>query len=244
MLFLSFLSFNNAWTQNNANSINIPLSNPGEKGLLILDNTDGSITIVGTDRSDILVKIKDNNIVKKAVSKALMNIDISEDQNIIEIKEGSERVNYTIEVPKSFDLSLNTVYKNSNIKVTDVIGNIEVEAYESNIKLSNVGGAIIAENYYGNIEADIQEIFETKPMGFTSYYGNIEVLFPSNSNCQLKMRSVRGQIYTDFDLSFSKDPNGTKIKEAGWINVTIGKGGKKYLFTNYFGDVSVRKRIE
>jgi hypothetical protein len=39
-----------------------------------------------------------------------------------------------------------------------------------------------------------------KPMSFTSFNGNVDVTLPTSARANLKMRSDRGDVYTDFEV--------------------------------------------
>ena len=86
-------------------------------------------------------------------------------------------------------------------------------------------------------------------MAFSTYHGDVDITFPPSITGDVKMKSSKGEIFTDFDISLKKPEmekntkkNGAKeIKLSGWTRGTIGSGGPELMFTTYHGDIVIRK---
>ena len=65
-----------------------------------------------------------------------------------------------------------------------------------------------------------------------------------------KVKSTKGDIYTDFDMEMKAEQpettagenGGTRIKLGGWLYGDLGNGGPEFMFNTYHGDVIIRKK--
>lgn len=88
-------------------------------------------------------------------------------------------------------------------------------------------------------------------MAFSTLNGNIDITFPANIKADLKFKNDRGDIFTDFDVTMSKDrkvSNETnkkgvyKVSVNEWVYGKINGGGAEYSFKNFNGDIIIRKK--
>jgi DUF4097 and DUF4098 domain-containing protein YvlB len=85
-------------------------------------------------------------------------------------------------------------------------------------------------------------------MAFTSYHGDIEVTFPRNINCSPRIKTTKGDVFTDYEMSVEPEKtsiensaNKKKIKIGGWVNGKIGSGEEEYMFSTNHGDVIIKR---
>ena len=90
-------------------------------------------------------------------------------------------------------------------------------------------------------------------MAFSSLNGDIDITFPKDFKADIKVKSDRGEIYTDFDLKEKPSKanitkgkgdrgNTYRVKVEKWIVGSINDGGPEILFKNFNGDVIIRSR--
>jgi DUF4097 and DUF4098 domain-containing protein YvlB len=127
---------------------------------------------------------------------------------------------------------------------------MELKNYQGSILLSNISGNVVAETYRGTINSTFSRINPDKPMSFGTFHGNIDVTFPSNTKANLKMKSDRGDIYTDFDINAqTKSQTREKRNKKGEHIITIENGlfgtlnggGPEFFFHTYNGNIIIRK---
>ena len=189
----------------------------------------------------------------KKISGVSMNISIREEGNVVTISTSSIRLHHTvnlvIEVPFNTSLKLNC-YRNGNIVVDRVSGEQEFKNYSGSIELDNISGSVIAETYRGHIRSTFSKIDPDKPMSFSTFRGNIDVTFPASTRANLKLKTDRGDIYTDFDIKTeTKSQSRQKRSEDGKHMVTIEKGffgilnggGPEFSFITHQGLIIIRK---
>lgn len=134
-------------------------------------------------------------------------VDVEEENNTISISApvmmGSMQI--TVLVPAATNLELRAV-NGGEVSVEGVTGSIEVNNVNGSIRLTDVGGAVIAHATNGRVIATLKQVAAGKPMSFTSFNGNVDVTLPATAKANLKMRSDRGDVFTDFDVQTTAAP--------------------------------------
>jgi len=237
--------------------ISVSLSNPGQEGFLNVSSHNGQINVSTHNRQEveiILVKAektdkpKGNKRGLKRIAKQDLDVNISEDDNSVYINSSqNSRIDMRIRVPQNFSLKINT-HHNGDIKVEGISGTIETQAHHGGIRLIDVSGSVIANTHHGAVIANLQQIDENTPMAFTTYHGDVDVSFPTSLSGKLKMKSSKGEIYTDFDIEpikteieMTQRGSRKEIKLEGWTHGKIGAGEAEMTFKTYHGDVVIRK---
>ena len=88
-------------------------------------------------------------------------------------------------------------------------------------------------------------------MAFSSMNGDLDITFPKDFKADVKVKSDRGEIFTDFDLKTKPNTatvtkgensrgNAYRVKVEKWITGSINGGGAELLFKNFNGDVIIR----
>jgi len=234
----------------------IPLSNPGQNGVLTVNVHNGAISVTTHDKDEVELIMNDkggksrksrNLSSLRRIEKQNVNVSISEDDNQVKItRSENSHMDMALKVPKNFSLFLNT-HHNGNVYVNGTNGQIEVQSHHGGIKIEDVSGSVIANTHHGAIIVTMQAINSDAPMAFTTYHGDVDVSFPANLSGKLKMKSSKGDMYTDFEFEEMKPKvtttnKGSKreIKLEGWTYGQLGNGGNELTFKTYHGDVIIR----
>lgn len=245
---------------------NIPLSYPDKPGMLKIHSNNGKIEVQGYDGKEVLVTMVsyfyDGNKPKSISSdraglKRIPNIGttarLTEENNIVKMEgHHNKRIDFIVQVPQEFSLSLHT-HHNGDIKVENVIGEIEVNGHHGGIRLDEVGGSVIANTHHGEIIGSMVSVTPNKPMAFSTYHGDIDFAFPPGMNASAKIKSTQGDMYTDFEFEVKmqepvvkEQSNGkaTNIFIDGWFYGELGDGGPEFSFNTHHGDIIIRKMGE
>lgn len=128
-------------------------------------------------------------------------VNIQEENNTVAITASGTagRTNVTLEVPPATSLVLRTV-NGGEVVVERITGNIEVNNVNGSIRLTDVGGPVVAHTTNGRVQATLRAVPANAPMSFTSFNGSVDVTLPASAKANLKLRSDRGDVYTDFDV--------------------------------------------
>ena len=249
-------------------TVTIPLSNPAKVGMLKLGIISGSITVKGTSRKDVVIKGtkrqdsdrqnhrrngKKNTGGLKRISNNSLEFSAEEFDNVVRVR-GSHQgtTDFEIEVPKNFSLKLSTLNR-GEIYVENVNGVMEISNTNGKITLKDISGSVSADALNRDIKVNFIKVTPNVAMAFSSLNGDIDITFPKTLKADIKVKSDRGEIYTDFDLKAKpskakvtknndRKGNAYKVKVEKWITGSINGGGAEILFKNFNGDVIIRAK--
>jgi DUF4097 and DUF4098 domain-containing protein YvlB len=128
---------------------------------------------------------------------------------------------------------------------------VELTNHNGEITALNISGAVMATTYNGKVKISFDKVKEGAPMAYTTYNGDVDITFPASMKGSLKMKTERGDIYSDFDVSFKNTGPVQKKDEKGgvykvvideWKHGDINGGGPEITLRNYNGDIFVRKK--
>lgn len=245
----------------NSNEFTVPLSDPAKRGKLKAQVNFGSIKIKGTSRKDILVRYKtveddDSKDRSKNGLKRIggggMDLEVAESANNVKISSGGSpnKLELEVEVPTGIDLDVKT-HNDGDLEVSNVQGEITITNYNGNISALAISGSVMATSYNGDIKVAFDKVTAETPMSFSSYNGDIDLALPATHKASLKMKTERGDIYSDFDVVFKnsapiqqKETKGGvyKVVIDDWKRGEINGGGAEITMKNYNGDIFVRRR--
>jgi hypothetical protein len=203
--------------QSNPNRLTVPFSDPGRPGTVNVSLFMGGITVRASSGKDVIVTAVDGNIAgreqtspKGAGLRRLtppIGISVTEENNVVTIS--SRRLagagDIDVQVPPRTNLKLNTV-SGGGILVERVEGDIEVTALNAPVTLTDVAGAAVVHATNGQVKAVLRQVAPDKPMSFTSLNGDVDVTLPPNVKANLKLRTDRGEVLTDFDVQIQQRP--------------------------------------
>ncbi|WP_020594709.1 DUF4097 family beta strand repeat-containing protein [Spirosoma panaciterrae] len=274
-LLLSVLTVTSLVAQNDVKEqLVVPLSDPGKPGTLRVNLINGSINVVGYSGKDVVVDIvatgnrrgrnddgdRDRNRDRDQGASAGMKrinagnpLDISarEKNNTVNIEANSinQPIDLTIKVPQQFNLRIGTV-NHGEISVDNVSGELEVNNVNGAIELTNVSGSAVANTVNGVVKASFKSVNADTPMAFSTLNGNVDVTFPANAKMNVKLKSDRGDMYSDFDIDVDKtqskvnrtNQNGMyRVSIDDWVQGKINGGGREIMMKNMNGNIYIRK---
>jgi len=211
------------------NHITVPFSDSARPGTVRVNVLNGSINVtVGTGR-DVVIDSKDDRDDRDRPRRSDRSRDsgdsgadglrrlsqpagltVEERANVISVSAPvmTGHVKLDIQVPAATSLVIRAV-NGGDVSVDGVSGSTEVNSVNGSIRLTNLGGAVIAHATNGTVTATLRQVVGGAPMAFTSFNGDVDVTLPSNAKANLKMRSDRGDVYTDFDVQITTPPAGS-----------------------------------
>jgi DUF4097 and DUF4098 domain-containing protein YvlB len=180
----------------------------------------------------------------KKIKSGTYDIKITEESNKIMIKSGSpmKSQNFNIKVPYDCSLKISTV--NGNISVNKVNGEIEINTINGRVGLDKISGSVVASSINGLIKVKFVEVAPDVPMAFSTINNHIDVTLPKNIKATLKMKTDRGDIYSNFDFdvkSVGEYKPYTTQSWAQWTKGDINGGGAEFVFKSLHGDIHIRK---
>ena len=244
--------------------ITVPLSNPAKIGLLNVDTKQGSVTVIGTSRNDVLIKYKlieheDDDKEKnkereglKKISNNSFDFAVEENNNTISINSDTwfRGVDLVIEVPQKFNLDINNGM-GGNVDVESVSGDLNLSSYLGSVYARKVGGIVNANTFTGEVIVDFNSLTAGKDMSFVSHTGKIDLTFPNTTKASLKMKTEWGDIFSDLDIvtessqpELKKDDsgNGFKLLSDSWTYAKLNGGGPEFSIKTQMGSIFLRKK--
>lgn len=246
--------------QQDTQEVEIPLTKPGERGVLNVDSRNGKITITGYDGATVKVKMikfskkvdnSESGSGMRLISSGGFNFQASEYNNEVEVEnEGwGNRVDFEIQVPRNFDIIAQS-YNNGNIVVKDVEGELDIESYNGPITLENISGAASASTYNGAVKVSFAKVTADVPMTFNTYNGNVDISVPDGTKFSTKMKTNR-DIFTDFENFSLSNPKpttrrsdsrrGFSVKYENWVQGDLNGGGAEVTMKTRNGNIYIRK---
>lgn len=242
----------------------IPITEPGKPYKLNVGLVNGSISVSGYEGKTINVEIQSRSDERKTSTagpdgmrriSGANNADVHATVKNNEITIGSNggrKSNLVIKIPQGdVTLKLSTV-NDGDITVSNVDGALEINNVNGGIKMSGISGSVVATTVNGPVKVGFKTIDPKAPMAFSSLNGNVDVTFPATLKANVKLRSDRGDLFTDFDVSTeqrkpaiindSKASSGMySLKIDDWVYGKIGGGGPEVMMKTMNGNIYVRK---
>jgi hypothetical protein len=245
--------------------MSIPLTDANKAAKLTVGIVTGSIKVTGYGGKDIVIDavVQEENPSKnrKERSDGMKRISINRGFEItarerdnhvtVGVSNPNLDVDITVKVPTKCSLKLSTV-NNGNIDVENVQGNHEISNINGHIKMKNVAGSVLANTINQDIVVNFTDITANTPMAFTTLNGKVDVTFPANLRSNVKLKSDRGEVLSDFDIDIErtavkvtqatdKDKGLYKIKKDDWTYGKINGGGAELMMKSMNGNVYIRK---
>ncbi|MBT4485397.1 MAG: DUF4097 family beta strand repeat protein [Candidatus Latescibacteria bacterium] len=248
---------------NNEDTMTMEFSDPSRPGLLKVSGGKGDVTINGYNGKEVIIKtiLEIENLTSlpkhkkakglKRISGTKLNVAIVEDENTIVISRSlKDKIEMFIQVP--FKTSLKSVggIFEGNIEVKNISGEIEINTSVSSITLLDISGEAAVNTITGKIVVTFKDINREKPMYFSAVDGYIDVTFPPDTQANLTIKNVDGDVFTDFEIDLTSKPKVEKKKtSSGRANIRPGNnitgkingGGPEIQLITVTGNIYVRK---
>jgi len=247
------------FSQNNGTEqITVPLSQPNDPGVLIINHFKGSIIVTGYAGELVVVKARlrypasgKRNDNLKHISSNSIQLSATEQNNKVIVKSNSmvKTIDLEITVPHKFSLQIQN-QDNGDIVARNLSGEMDISNVNGDINLNNISGIALLNTVDGNIDVQFNRVTPNVPMAFSTIEGNVDIIFPEDINASLKMKSEHGEIFSDFDVNIKKREQKTeksnktgsvKIYLEEWIYGKINNGGPEILIKSFDGNVFIRK---
>lgn len=263
VLLLVGCLFTDTLAQDVKRQIVVPLSQPGERGRLKIDQINGDITVEAYEGKEVIIDVMSKNFPlskekreapagMRRIASSSLGLTAKEDGNAVDVETSfwKGKMNLSIQVPRNFDLELSTVH--GEIVVTNVQGSHELSGVNGGISLNQVEGTALCNTVNGDVVATFGSVIENEPMSFVTLNGDIDVTLPASVKAMAKMKTEQGEIFSDFDMEL-KDYKPEisrsercrdceyKVSLDSWTYGAINDGGGELTFKNMNGDILIRK---
>ena len=243
--------------------LTVPLSEPGKPFKLKVELVTGSIKVSTYEGKEVVIDVATSerrrpdrggnaNGMHRLMGGDNLDISATEKNNEVRVSSGmpSRGCSLTIKIPQGVnDVKLSTV-NDGDIVANNLSGQIEVQNTNGSIELKDISGSVVANTTNGKVIVTFKSVDPKAPMAFTTFNGNVDVLLPVGTKANIKARSERENVYSDFE--FTADPSQAKTSKTAkdgmyrltvedWITGKIGGGGPEMLFKTFNGNIYIRK---
>jgi DUF4097 and DUF4098 domain-containing protein YvlB len=248
--------------------VTVELTDPAKPAFLSVGLVNGGITVAGYDGKEVIVEAttrlkkvsksrkgsaKSEGMTRLSVSSSSLSVEEYRNKIEIDTESWAHPVDLVIKVPRKTSLELSCV-NSGDIDVENVTGEFEVSNVNGAVTLLNIDGSAVVSAHNGNVTVTFAGIDSDKDMSFSSFNGDVDVTFPASLKAKVKLKTVQGEIYTDFQVvevqnpgkvvtQSERDSDGkyqVTVDRAFWG--TINGGGQELQFSNYNGDIYIRKQ--
>jgi Putative adhesin len=187
----------------------IAFSDPSKPGTLKIHVWHGEVSIHGGDVATISVRSEctpANPTPRKdgmRVLSASAGYALSEKGNVAILEYGSDgwtggSADFDITVPRNTSVVVGNGAR-GDINCDGISGDIDVRTSSGDVKLSDISGGALVEAMRGDINVSVKELTATRPLSFTAMRGQITMRIPADSKANIRFRTHRGVILTNFD---------------------------------------------
>jgi DUF4097 and DUF4098 domain-containing protein YvlB len=244
----------------------VPLSEPGKPVTLETHLLSGTIKVIGYDGKDVVIQIRvdstkenedrddDAQGMKRIGTTGGLDIRAEEHDNVVRINSGSlqnKQIWVTIKVPhNTAKVDVGSV-NGGDVEVSDVSGKIEISNVNGAIRATGISGSVVANTVNGDVIVRFKSVDASASMAFSSLSGKIDVTLPADTKANLKLKSGKGDIFSDFDVDVDKsqpkletrnEDHYHEIKIDEWVHGKINGGGQEIMMQSTFGSIYIRNK--
>jgi len=241
-------------------------SSPGKARIVKIDNIFGSIIVSGSRTADVrLEAVKRLRAASQAdllKAEHEVTLKMAEKDNQIDIyvdgpfrcrdgsTHGSDRdymvaYDFTLQVPEQTSLVLKTV-NDGDILVKNVRGEFTVRNVNGSIELQDVTGPAGCKTVNGRIRAAFREN-PSSACTFATVNGDLDLFFAPGLAADFQMKTLNGEIFSDFPVSYLPAKPGTEERSQGryvyrghgFQGVRVGAGGPEIKMETLNGDIMI-----
>jgi hypothetical protein len=249
VIALAILSFNTAQAQD------FKMNVGNKNGNLSIALFDSKLQITGYSGSELTITAKGYKkpperaqglkpLYNAAVDNTNIGLSVTESGGDIKIEKATrEDVDYVIKVPQNMSVSITeTNWHGDGFKLDNISGEIEVNAKSSDIEITNAAGPIVANTTNGNINVIYKSLNQEKPNSIKSINGYVDITLPPSAKGAIKMRSMNGEIFTNFEIALkTAEDQTTRIGGGGKIEGSINGGGVEMDLNTINDNIYLRK---
>jgi len=250
-----------AQSQSGGDRIPVTLSDPSRPARVKAGLINGGITVKAYDGKEVIVEARTRSRERsrdesgpKRLAISTTGLTVEEENNEVNINSESyaRTIDLTISVPVHTSLKLRAI-NDGDIVVTGVDGELDIDDINGAVDLNNVSGSVVAHALNGHVRANFTRVSPQKAMAFSSLNGDIDVTFPADLKANVSIRSDRGDVFSDFDVQLRAASNEPSVEDSRGkggkyrvkidktVHGTINGGGPEIQFTNFQGQIYIRK---
>lgn len=184
-------------------------------------------------------------LYNSAVDNSGIGLAVTPSANGLKIEKATRKqIRYTIRLPRKVAiLYQQTNWQQSNLTISNMDGDLEIRTNNGGIDLTNVTGPVVANTTNGEIKIVYSSLSQEKPSAISTINGPVDITLPASTRANMKLRSINGEMYTDFDLGIKSQKGGlSKVGGSSNIDGTTNGGGVELELRTINSNIYVRKQ--
>lgn len=180
-----------------------------------------------------------------AVDNSGIGLAVTPENGGLKIEKATRKdIDYTIRIPKKVSVLFRQVnWRNGSVTISNMDGDLEVRTTNSPITLKSVTGPVVANTTNGEVNVTFTNLSQEKPTSITTISGAVDVTLPANAKANMKLRSINGEMYTDFDLGLKSSKEGlSRVGGGNHIEGTANGGGVEIQLNTISSNIYIRKQ--
>ena len=270
LLTLTAVLFAPAALPQDPQRVTVAFSDPSRPKKLVVDMSFGSVTVRGYSGQEVTVESSNRAGIRapgrreaepppgmhRIGPSSTPGLEITEENNTVRISSARSpfaHADVTIQVPVQTSVTVNARLGNS-ISIDNINGEIEANNMNGQVTITNVSGSVVAHSMNGKILASLNSVTPDKSMSFSTMNGEIDVTLPASIKANVRLRTDRGDMFTDFDIKTDSTSQPPQVEDnrkkggryrASFDRTTIGTingGGPEIQFTTFNGNILIHKK--
>jgi len=238
-----------------AHTYSARLANSNDSRIIItMYNSD--VQIVGTNSDEVTIESSSYTppparaaglkpLYNQAEDNTGLGLAIIKENNTLRINKASRQGgDYVIRVPRNAAVVYQEAnWMNGDFALADTNGEVELKLNNGSATLTNITGPVVANTTSGDITVKFSSLNQTKPSAISNVAGTVDITLPANTKADFKLKTIQGEVYTDFDMNLAKSSQSdlTKIAGGNTINGKTNGGGVEMSVYTVSGDVFIRR---
>lgn len=146
-----------------------------------------------------------------------------------------------IYLPASQNISVRSKWQ-GHIEITGFTGEVEASAeLNGEIEIRDITGPLTANALNGKVEVVFNKVSQKAPITISTTNGEMDVTLPATTPAHVKLGSLNGEIYTNFELD-TPSRDGLKAIATKNVEGAINNGGVTISLKSVNGSIYLRKK--
>ena len=184
-------------------------------------------------------------LYNSAVDNSGIGLAVTPSSSGLRIEKATRKqIKYTIRLPRKVAILYHqTNWQQSNLTISNMDGDLELRTNNGGIDLINVTGPVVANSTNGEIKIVYASLSQEKPSAISTINGPVDITLPTSAKANMKLRSIHGEMYTDFDLGVKSQKDGlAKVGGGNNIDGTTNGGGVEIELRTINSNIYIRKQ--
>ena len=173
-----------------------------------------------------------------------LGLSVVKEGNVLKIRKTSrQQGRYTVRIPRKVSFAYEQLnWLEGTLQVQGMSGPLEIKSNNVRVDLRNVTGPVKASSTSGSVHV----LYATPAPGGThsiaSISGEVDVTLPADAKAQLRLESISGEVYSNFELAGPGAKGLKRISAGSVVEGNINGGGVEISLTSTSSNIYLRKQ--